>query len=269
MSSVFLVIFWILITSTSRGDSGEEKAWVVQLNISGADHLDKLFDDISKRIENEVTWGIFASALDPLAIECKEYKEILSLQLSGAKKADRALVFGTGSGLGLKEFVRAVSKTTLIEFNAVMREHVLKRLSGANLSGVTYFKQAPHDLRGVLDSSQDFLTTTDGLLRCEDLGRVFQEAHRVLRDDGHLSFLTFHSKTDLQALMRLFKKGLSKKNEKPFKALGELFQKHPSIFTHHSFESIRETLEAAGFSIQTWDDEVLSGQALWVEAVVR
>jgi predicted TPR repeat methyltransferase len=101
-----------------------------------------------------------------------------------APKFSRAIDLGCGTGLSARAFERYTEK--MIGFDLSPR--MIEKARETNL----YQRLAIGDMVGLLreepDASADLIFAADALVYLPDLSSVFQEARRVLSDDGLLAF---------------------------------------------------------------------------------
>lgn len=153
---------------------------VTAANAHGWDRLADAYQDFVGWPEEELTWGI----------RCPPESE---LQLvSDVVGGSRTLVLGCGAGEDIVALA-ALGAGPLTGLDPSLRqlEHARRRCSASGLDPILVPRGA-EDLSAVPDGSQDLVVSVQALDYVRDIGRCFEEVHRVLRPGGVVALSALH-----------------------------------------------------------------------------
>ena len=228
------------------GPEGQGNAWSVQINICQCDEFEQLAQDLMGRVERELLWSKYGSALNRLLPELDwNYFDY------GKGVATKLLVLGTGPGIGLNQVMADFpqAKFTGLEFNETMRE-LTKIQLGDRLENIDYIKEEPDRMGQFKDKSFDLCLSGEGLHRGTNVEGALEEVSRCLEAKGRFCFSLYSQDFSAQTMGALITKQTSKSNEAAKDVLLECLVDLEKLIVGYSPDQTKTMLEKTGFTLE-------------------
>lgn len=255
-------------------------AWSVFLNICLAEHLEKLWNRLTARLERELNWSQYAISYDRILLLFDDYLELVRNIVGRVAGCRRCLDLGAGTGNATLAVLRTRPDCEVwaVEVNHSMIERLIAKIIAAQRKEqCNYFSRlrpVKEDVcrlgdlqRGYFDAAIliNVLYTIDDPLSC------LRQTYELLAPGGRLVLSTPHVDTNVDKLFARMKAVLTEKGAfdelQPF-FLGarDRHRQMDRLIHRDTKEDIRGWLVNAGFEIVDWQDSAYVDAVVVVEA---
>ncbi|MFA6433414.1 MAG: class I SAM-dependent methyltransferase [Elusimicrobiales bacterium] len=258
-------------------ERGRTKAWVVSLNVLNADRMQELWLELMAAIEREVAWSQYAVAYDRVFEASPGHETVLEKALTGLAGGAECLHVGIGTGTPLlRQLKEGGGRIWALEPNETLLEFFRKKLGAQQrLLRADYgprlkaSKGRPRNISLFSPGHFDSIVMFDGHYRADDILRVLEESHRVLKKDGLLSWTTFSKETDFEKFFGSFgaQGGADLKELRPWlAAYQEALKRLDPRIRSLSPGQIEGLLADAGFEVASMENIDFQGGCLSIKA---
>ena len=276
-SKEFGIIELWKIASRILDDAGQLAGWSIVLNITGAERLDALWEELKSTLDARINWALYSRSYDKLVRNFDEYPKLTELVCSKLGGAVQCADFGAGTGNGTIELLNQQPERTVwaIEPLEEMLTQLRGKIDAAGVGDRVHFiKQGIRSLGEFEDGYFDGAIMINVLYAVDDPAAALKEVARVMQPEGVLALSTTHSKTDIDRLFKAISdnlrgKGLLSKFRGTLKETRERHERMIRKICRDDKADIRRYLEEAGFRIEEWLDDQYAGAVVVVKAVKR
>lgn len=217
-----------------------------------------------------MTWAGYARSYDRLLLNCDSYLQ-LQRQVVDLLRGTRFCVdIGAGTGNGVMQFLDSCPESTVWAVDtdpAMLRILRLKLERRPDSHRVTVVE---NDILNMIDLPSltfDGAMMTNVLYSVSDPARCLVEAARVLCPGGRLVVSTSWRETKVMALMNTLKSELQSKHlfgqlREEWEAATNFNLNMNHLITRDSLADIREYVNGAGLSIDTWVTGAYAGSTV-------
>jgi len=191
--------------------------WSVNLNIVSTPDNTTLWEDLEKRLDEEVNWSIYAKLYDQMLLRFPPYKHLIQKTVRMLNRAPTIVDLAAGTGNVTLELLKhnPERKVWALESNEEMIEHFRRKLNSRNVQGKRAVKILKGDLmvglREFEKHSLDAAIMINGLYALSDPARCIREIYRVLKPGGLLVYSTSTTKTNITHLFDAIRKEFQRK----------------------------------------------------------
>jgi ubiquinone/menaquinone biosynthesis C-methylase UbiE len=274
-SPVYGPITFRKIAALINDQKGNPLAWSVNLNIVSVEEEAKLWQDLEKKLREDVNWSRYAVSYDKLLVPFTDYNELVDLVVSQVGDVQLCADLGAGTGNATLKLLQTQPSRQVwaVESNEKMLEFMKQKL-GQNVTRLTAIKDDVTRL-GVLGYQSNYF---DGAIMLNVLYAVqdplgcLRQAFRILKPGGVLSLSTPHRDTDVRKLLTklravLQSKGLFNSLANEFETARRVHENMDHLIHRDTKEDIRKYIREAGFEIQDWRDSEYVDTVVVVKAV--
>ena len=253
-------------------------AWTVCLNISQADHADKIWEDVTRRLKEDLHWARYAISYDKLLLNFDDYGSLVTMMVDKLRTCNHCIDLGAGTGNGTLKLLQARPdrKVCAIEANHAMLQRLIDKVTTAEADASRdYFGRLTplhedilrlDEVKVLASGSFDGAMLMNVLYTLDDPEKCLRETYELLRPGGVLVLSTPHSETDVDKLFERMRESLQAKGlyESLRSNYEDARRRHADMMDRihrDTRAAIRSCVEQAGFQIRDW-------KASYVDSVV-
>lgn len=263
------------IASRIVDDEGQLAGWSVALNITGAEKLEAIWDELKRVLDGRVNWALYSRSYDKLVQSFDGYSELIELVCSKVDGAVQCADIGAGTGNGTLALLRRQPDRTVwaIEPMEEMLSQLRYKIDAAGVSDRVQFIKQSVELLGEFEAGYfDGAIMNNVLYAVDDPVLALKEVARVMQPGSVLALSTSHSETDVDRLFRAISDNLRQKGKlAEFRStLKETREQHERMIgkiRRDSKAQIQQYLEQAGFITEGPMEDHYAGAVVVVKAV--
>jgi SAM-dependent methyltransferase len=253
-------------------------AWTVCLNISHAEQADKIWEEVTRRLQEDLHWARYAISYDKLLLNFDDYGELVAEMIDKLQACSRCIDLGAGTGNGTLKLLqsRPDRRVCAVEANHAMLQGLIDKVASAeDEAGRDYFGRLTplredilrlNEVKVLASGSFDGALLMNVLYTLDDPERCLRETYELLKPGGVLVLSTSHNETNVDRLFERMRESLQKRGlyESLRSNYEDARRRHEDMMDriHRDTKAdIRHYVEQAGFQIRDW-------KASYVDAVV-
>lgn len=258
-------------------------AWTVCLNISHADNPEKIWEEVTRRLKEDLHWARYAISYDKLLLNFDDYVALVVTMVDKLRACSHCIDLGAGTGNGTLSLLQARpdKRVCAIEANHAMLQCLIDKVAdGEAAAGRDYFGRLMplhedilrlDEVKVLSSGSFDGALLMNVLYTLDDPERCLRETYELLKPGGVLVLSTPHSETNVDQLFGRMRESLQAKGV--FDSLRSNYddarRRHEDMMDriHRDTQTdIRHYVEEAGFQIRDWKPAYVDSVVV-VEAV--
>lgn len=268
------------IAAQVRDDQGKYTGWVITLDLDFQfKHGSKrYFNDLRKRLEENMIWTEYAMSYDRLLEATDTYPVLINQMVDKIPDNSLVLDLGAGTGNATKRLLDSNKRVLAVDNNDAMLDILRNKCSHylatlPDQSKLIIIKQNCENLAGIEGDQFDVVLLNNVLYSLGDPEACLKEVSRILKWGGEIRISGPKKDTNIDTLFNCFKSELINKDKfdelrNDYDHVYKIHHKESMVENLYRFDSekIQDMLKKLGFKITHLQNDVYAGQGMIIFA---